>query len=180
MCGGVSLKLSDGALGIYSSQSQLPLCVLWASCACWVGSVCCLLVEPVLNLCVPTPPPPIHSCSWPLTHYPQTRCCCRQTLPTIFSKDEAVQELVLSAAAPAALMLALGWNNALEGCLLAADEQPFVVRMYPVAVAAALTQLARGYWAGAGLPGVWVALMTYYLVLLVGFAGRYWVYRGKL
>ena len=87
---------------------------------------------------------------------------------------------MLSAAAPAALMLALGWNNALEGCLLAADEQPFVVRMYPVAVAAALTQLARGYWAGAGLPRVWVALMTYYLVLLVGFAGRYWVYRGKL
>lgn len=104
----------------------------------------------------------------------------RNTLPTIFSKDEAVQELVLSAALPAAVMLGLGWNNALEGCLLAADEQPYVVRMYPLAVASALLQLARGYWAGAGLPGVWVALMTYYLVLLLAFAGRYWVYRGKL
>lgn len=116
------------------------------------------------------------------------RCCCcvaptpthRHTLPAIFTKDEQVQELVLSAALPAAVMLGLGWNNALEGCLLAADDQPFVVRVYPCAVAAALMQLARCYWAGMGLPGVWVALMTYYLVLLVGFAARYWVYRGKL
>lgn len=104
----------------------------------------------------------------------------RDTLPTIFSSDEAVQQLVLSAALPAAVMLGLGWNNALEGCLLAAEEQPYVVRMYPCAVAAALLQLARGYWADAGLPAVWMALMTYYLVLLVGFAGRYWVFRGKL
>lgn len=87
---------------------------------------------------------------------------------------------MLSAALPAAVMLGLGWNNALEGCLLAADEQPFVVRMYPWAVAGALLQLARCNWLDLGLPGVWVALMTYYLVLLVGFAARYWVYRGKL
>lgn len=104
----------------------------------------------------------------------------RHTLQTIFSKDEAVQQLVLSAALPAAVMLGLGWNNSLEGCLLAADDQPFVVRMYPCAVAAALLQLGWGYWAGSGLPGVWMALMVYYLVLLIGFAGRYWIFRGKL
>lgn len=82
---------------------------------------------------------------------------------------------MLSASLPAALMLSMSWNSALEGCLLAAEQQHFVVRMYPPAVGAALGLLAAGYWADAGLPGVWLALMSYYLVLLVGFMARYFL-----
>lgn len=105
---------------------------------------------------------------------------CRHTLPTIFTQDPEVQRLVVTAVLPAAIMLGLGWNNALEGCLLAADEQPYVVRVYPWAVLGALSLLGAGYWSASGLPGVWLALMVYYLVLLVGFVARYWWYRGEL
>jgi Na+-driven multidrug efflux pump len=104
----------------------------------------------------------------------------RHSLPGIFTQDPEVQQLVLTACPLAVLMLSLGWNNALEGCLLAADEQPYTVRVYPWAVGAALALLAVGSWAGGGLPGVWLALTTYYLVLLVGMGARYFVYRGRL
>jgi Na+-driven multidrug efflux pump len=105
---------------------------------------------------------------------------CRHALPSIFTSDPEVTEVVLSAALPAAAMLSLACNSALEGCLLAADEQAYVIRMYPWAVGTALLLLGAGYWSDAGLPGVWLGLMAYYLVLLVGFAARYWLYRGRL
>jgi Na+-driven multidrug efflux pump len=42
----------------------------------------------------------------------------RSALPRIFTRDPQVLALVRSAEAPAALMMAIAWNNCLEGCLL--------------------------------------------------------------
>lgn len=104
----------------------------------------------------------------------------RQLLCGLFTGDAAVRQLVGGAVAPATIMLGLAWNNALEGCLLGADDQPFVVKVYPYAVAAALLQLGRAWLRGLGLPGVWWGLVGYYLVLLAGFGGRFFVFRGRI
>ncbi|WIA21753.1 hypothetical protein OEZ85_000915 [Tetradesmus obliquus] len=104
----------------------------------------------------------------------------RQLLSGLFTGDAAVRQLVGGAVAPATIMLGLAWNNALEGCLLGADDQPFVVKVYPYAVAAALLQLGRAWLLGLGLPGVWWGLVGYYLVLLAGFGGRFFVFRGRI
>lgn len=162
-------------------------------------------------------------------------------LSSAFTHDVPVRTLVGGAALPATVMLSLGWNNALEGCLLgawqhasslrtraacvvccsalragaccaclcallsrstrapapnclpcaartsraphnhtAADDQAYVVKVYPLAVATALAQLARTAHGGLGLPGVWWGLAGYYFVLLVGFAGRFFVFRSKI
>lgn len=42
----------------------------------------------------------------------------RRQLPRFFTHDQGVLTIVHSAVLPAALMLGLSWNNALEGCLL--------------------------------------------------------------
>jgi Na+-driven multidrug efflux pump len=42
----------------------------------------------------------------------------RHRLPRVFTKDARVLALVRSAEAPAGLMMAMAWNNCLEGCLL--------------------------------------------------------------
>ena len=113
----------------------------------------------------------------------------RARLPRAFTRDAEILRLVARAEAPAALMMALAWNNALEGCLLAFDLAPFVVRAYPFAAAAAAAQLlltaaaqaggaaaaaaATEAAAGAALRGVWRALCLYYGVLLAAFAARF-------
>jgi hypothetical protein len=55
-----------------------------------------------------------------------------------------------------------------------------VVKVYPYAVAAALLQLVRSGLYGLGLPGVWWGLVGYYAVLLAGFGGRFFVFRGRI
>lgn len=42
----------------------------------------------------------------------------RAHLPRVFTRDAAILALVRSADIPAAIMMALAWNNCLEGCLL--------------------------------------------------------------
>jgi hypothetical protein len=61
-----------------------------------------------------------------------------------------------------------------------ADDQPYVVKVYPYAVAGALLQLGRAGLRGLGLPGVWWGLVGYYLVLLAGFGGRFFVFRSRI
>jgi hypothetical protein len=61
-----------------------------------------------------------------------------------------------------------------------ADDQPYVVKVYPYAVSAALLQLGRSGLLRLGLPGVWWGLVGYYLVLLAGFGGRFFVFRARI
>jgi hypothetical protein len=61
-----------------------------------------------------------------------------------------------------------------------ADDQPYVVKVYPYAVSAALLQLGCSGLSGLGLPGVWWGLVGYYLVLLAGFGGRFFVFRARI
>eukprot|EP00877_Chromochloris_zofingiensis_P010786 jgi/Chrzof1/5961/Cz16g21310.t1 len=104
----------------------------------------------------------------------------RRQLPRFFTHDQGVLTIVHSAVLPAALMLGLSWNNALEGCLLGADDSAYVVKVYPWAVVCCLTQLALTTFYVGQLTGVWWGLAIYYLVLLLGFAGRFWGWRAKI
>jgi hypothetical protein len=61
-----------------------------------------------------------------------------------------------------------------------ADENAYVVKVYPVAVAGCLLQLGHTVVSGSGLTGVWWGLFIYYLGLLLGFANRFWFHRGHL
>jgi hypothetical protein len=70
----------------------------------------------------------------------------RHTLPTLFAHDEGLLSLVQKALPPAALMLALAFNSAVEGALLGADDAPYVVRCYPFGVGCCLLSLWGGDW----------------------------------
>jgi Na+-driven multidrug efflux pump len=106
----------------------------------------------------------------------------RGVLPGLFVSDAGVLALVGSAVPPACCMLALSWNNALEGCLIGAGDSMFVVRVYPWAVSFCMAVLAAAYLGGGGLGGLWWALAVYYAALVAAFSARYWVkrFRSKL
>lgn len=61
-----------------------------------------------------------------------------------------------------------------------ADDSAYVVKVYPWAVVCCLTQLALTTFYVGQLTGVWWGLAIYYLVLLLGFAGRFWGWRAKI
>ena len=61
-----------------------------------------------------------------------------------------------------------------------ADDNAYVVKVYPLAVAVCLVELAITAAHDRGLTGVWWGLWIYYLVLLLGFAHRFWFRRNKL
>jgi MATE family multidrug resistance protein len=106
----------------------------------------------------------------------------RAVLPGLFVQDVGVLALVASAVLPACVMLALSFNNALEGCLIGAGDSLFVVNVYPWAVTFCMAVLALAYFSGAGLGGLWWAMVVYYAALVTMFSARYWVksFRGKL
>jgi Na+-driven multidrug efflux pump len=106
----------------------------------------------------------------------------RGVLPGLFIRDAGVLALVASAVLPACCMLALSWNNALEGCLIGAGDSMFVVNVYPWAVGFCMAVLAAAYLGGFGLAGLWWALVVYYCGLVSAFSGRYWIkrFRSKL
>lgn len=102
----------------------------------------------------------------------------RDILPRLFVNDPEVLAIVRSAIIPACCMLAFSWNNALEGCLIGADDANYVVNTYPWAVSIALGVLGSTYWAGMGLPGIWWSLTGYYIALVAWFGARYWGFVG--
>jgi len=106
----------------------------------------------------------------------------RDFLPLVFVQDPAVLAILRTAMLPACAMLAFSWNNALEGCLLGADDQGYVVGTYPWAVSAGLIVLAASYKLGYGLPGIWWSLTAYYIALVTSFGSRFVVpwNRGNL
>jgi Na+-driven multidrug efflux pump len=69
---------------------------------------------------------------------------CRRALPALFARDAALLALLSPALLPAALMLSLAFNAALEGVLLGADDASYVVRSYPWAVGCCLAALWGG------------------------------------
>jgi len=105
----------------------------------------------------------------------------RDVLPRILVDDPRVLATVASSLPAAVVMLALSVNNALEGCLLGADDQSFVINSYPPGVIVGLGVMWLSQRRGLGLPGVWWGLATYYGALVAWFGARYlpWVPGGR-
>lgn len=126
---------------------------------------CTALPHHVAPLCRPAPPR--SRCSRLLSSTLLLRLCCP------LAQDPAVLSILQTAMLPACVMLAFSWNNALEGCLLGADDGNYVVGTYPWAVSAGLLVLGASYKMGFGLAGIWWSLAVYYAALVTWFGSRF-------
>jgi len=103
----------------------------------------------------------------------------RYVVPRLFIADPTVMGVLQTAMLPACVMLAFSWNNALEGCLLGADDQNYVVGTYPWAVGMGLAVLGASFKMGFGLRGIWWSLAVYYMALVAWFGSRFVVPMNK-
>lgn len=99
----------------------------------------------------------------------------RSVIPRIFTDNVGVLSMVEGSALLMCMMLALGWNNALEGVLMGAQDTDFVINIYPVCVGVFAVMLGVAQVAGLGLPGIWGALVLYYMGLACCLSARFWV-----
>lgn len=103
----------------------------------------------------------------------------RGAVPKLFTSDASVLQLVDGSILMMCVMLAISWNNAIEGVLMGAGDTQFVIDIYPVCVGAFVLTLARSVAAGWGLVGIWVALVLYYTGLSGTLSARYWLRRFR-
>lgn len=103
----------------------------------------------------------------------------RGTVPKLFTTDASVLQLVDGSVLLMCAMLAISWNNAIEGVLMGAGDTQFVIDVYPVCVGAFVLALAGSVVAGWGLVGIWAALVLYYAGLSSALAARYWIQRFR-
>ena len=103
----------------------------------------------------------------------------RSVIPRIFTDNVGVVNMVEGSTLLMCVMLALGWNNALEGVLMGANDTEFVINIYPVCVALFVVMLGAVHVAGFGLPGIWGALVLYYVGLACCLSARFWVGRFR-
>eukprot|EP00892_Ulva_mutabilis_P008551 jgi/Ulvmu1/6068/UM027_0046.1 len=99
----------------------------------------------------------------------------RGVIPRVFTDNAGVVSMVEGSVLLMCAMLALGWNNALEGVLMGADDTEFVINIYPVCVVAFIVMLGVAQLAGWGLQGIWGALVLYYVGLACCLSARFWV-----
>lgn len=98
----------------------------------------------------------------------------RSFIPRIFTDNVGVLSMVEGSVLLMCTMLALGWNNALEGVLMGAQDTDFVINIYPVCVGVFVVMLGAAQIAGWGLPGIWAALVLYYVGLACCLSARFW------
>jgi Na+-driven multidrug efflux pump len=103
----------------------------------------------------------------------------RAAVPRLFTADTRVLALVEGSALMMCAMLAISWNNAVEGVLLGAGDTQFVIDVYPVCVAGFTLVLALAVLAGWGLSGIWGALVLYYVGLVSTLSARFWMRRFR-
>jgi hypothetical protein len=103
----------------------------------------------------------------------------RGAVPKLFTTDASVLQLVEGSVLMMCLMLAISWNNAIEGVLMGAGDTQFVIDVYPVCVCAFIMALAASVIAGFGLVGIWAALVLYYVGLTSTLSARYWMQRFR-
>jgi MATE family multidrug resistance protein len=101
---------------------------------------------------------------------------CRGPMIAAFTSDPAVHFASTTAMVPTAAMAAGLWLKVPEGVLIGAGDGRFV----SLAFIPAFAVTSVGLWAtarwGLGLPGIWAALLAYYVVLIASFLYR-WVAR---
>jgi len=102
---------------------------------------------------------------------------CRGPMIAAFTSDPAVHFASTAAMVPTAAMAAGLWLKVPEGVLIGAGDGRFV----SLAFVPAFAVTSAGLWAttrwGLGLPGIWAALLAYYLVLIASFLYR-WLARA--
>lgn len=103
----------------------------------------------------------------------------RDAVPKLFTTDASVLKLVEGSVLMMCMMLAISWNNAIEGVLMGAGDTQFVIDMYPVCVGGFVVALAGTVAAGWGLVGIWAALVLYYVGLSSTLSARYWMQRFR-
>lgn len=98
----------------------------------------------------------------------------RSVVPRIFTDNVGVLQMVQGSVLLMCVMLALGWNNALEGVLMGAQDTDFVINIYPICVGVFAVMLGAAHVGGWGLPGIWGALVLYYVGLACCLSARFW------
>ena len=94
-----------------------------------------------------------------------------------FTADPAVHLASTAAMVPTAAMAAGLWLKVPEGVLIGAGDGRYVSLAFVPAFAVTAAGLwATGRW-GLGLPGIWAALLAYYVVLITSFLFR-WLARA--
>jgi len=99
----------------------------------------------------------------------------RGPIIAFFSADPAVQACAEVAMVPMAGMVLLSWFKVLEGVLIGVGDGTFVATAFMPAFAVTGAGLALSHFAGWGLSGVWLSLLTYYVFLFGALSGR-WMY----
>jgi len=102
---------------------------------------------------------------------------CRGPMIAAFTADPAVHLASTAAMVPTAAMAAGLWLKVPEGVLIGAGDGRYVSLAFVPAFAVTAAGLwATGRW-GLGLPGIWAALLAYYVVLITSFLFR-WLARA--
>ena len=98
---------------------------------------------------------------------------CRGPMIAAFTSDPPVHFASTTAMVPTAAMAAGLWLKVPEGVLIGAGDGRFV----SLAFIPAFAVTSVGLWAtarwGLGLPGIWAALLAYYVVLIASFLYRW-------
>jgi MatE len=103
----------------------------------------------------------------------------RGAVPRLFTQSATVLALVERSALLMCLILAVSWNNGIEGVLMGVQDTQFVINIYPVCVAVCVAVLAATIASGWALQGIWAALLVYYAGLTSLMSGRYWLARFR-